>query len=148
MGRSTDATGVMGLKDMNPEKPSTQVVLLLEDPAGDTTVDSFGIFAGGERVGMCQLRHVPSKSEKMPAGFENQIYYEVDELHQNKGYATGALSHLLDEARKIGLKNVIVAAAESNPASQRVIEKNGGKLVDTKPDRDGTLQRKYIIALS
>ena len=83
----------------------------------------------------------------MPEGFENHIYYEIDTKFQGKGYATEALRLLLDEARKINLREVIITAADNNPASWRVIEKNDGTLLDKKPDSDGVLYRKYKIEL-
>ncbi|WP_244918731.1 GNAT family N-acetyltransferase [Paenibacillus dendritiformis] len=49
---------------------------------------------------------------------------------------------LLAEARRIGLREVLLTCDEDNMASRRVIEKNGGRLTGTA---DGIC--KYWIAL-
>jgi predicted acetyltransferase len=83
----------------------------------------------------------------MPEGFESHIYYEIDPEYQKKGYASGALRLLLDEARRIGLSEVILNVSDENIPSQRVAEKNGGELIEKKPAQNGEIFRKYIIFL-
>ena len=58
---------------------------------------------------------------------------------QGRGYATDALRQLLPEAKLEGLKYVEITTDPDNIASQRVIEANGGLLVErfTKPQQFG-----------
>ncbi len=56
------------------------------------------------------------------------IGYNIRPSQRRKGYATCQLALLLDEARKLGLKRVMLTIEGENPASVLVIEKNGGKL--------------------
>ena len=49
---------------------------------------------------------------------------------RGRGYATRALREMLDEARREGLRYVELTTDANNIASQRVIEANGGVLVE------------------
>jgi predicted acetyltransferase len=54
----------------------------------------------------------------------------------------------LDEARDLGLKQVLITADSPNVASWRIIEKNGGVLrSEALSQHTGELLRKYWIKL-
>ena len=101
----------------------------------------------GVKIGEVQLRHRAAKSEKLPEGFESNVYYEIDPAFQGKGYAKESLKLLLEEARKVPLSEIIIVARESNIASQKVIEANGGELLESKTDAEGIVHKKYRILL-
>ena len=70
---------------------------------------------------------------------------------QRRGYATEALRQMLPLADAEGLAFVDISTDADNIASQRVIEANGGVLVEqfTKPDvHGGGSGLLYRIALS
>jgi predicted acetyltransferase len=56
------------------------------------------------------------------------IGYNIRPSERGKGYATCQLALMLDVARQQGLTRVMLTVDDENPASVRVIEKNGGKL--------------------
>ena len=56
------------------------------------------------------------------------IGYNTRPSRRGKGYATCMLALVLDEARQFGLSRVMPTIDGDNPASVRVIEKNGGWL--------------------
>ncbi|GAC1520604.1 MAG: hypothetical protein NVS3B14_22380 [Ktedonobacteraceae bacterium] len=56
------------------------------------------------------------------------IGYNTRPSQRGKGYATCQLDFVLDEARQLGLTRAMLTIDGDNPASVRVIEKNGGKL--------------------
>ena len=69
---------------------------------------------------------------------------------QGRGYAREALRQLLPEARAEGLRYVEITTDPENIASRRVIEANGGILVEqfTKPSQYGsTPGLRYRIVL-
>lgn len=66
--------------------------------------------------------------------FSGHIGYNVRPSMRGRGYATRLLALLLDEARKLRLQGVSLTIDEENPASVRVIEKNGGKLLRSTKD--------------
>lgn len=61
------------------------------------------------------------------------IGYAVPPWRSGRGYATQALGLLLSEARGRGLDHVELTTDADNPASQRVVVKNGGYLVAREP---------------
>jgi predicted acetyltransferase len=56
------------------------------------------------------------------------IGYNVRPRQRGKGYATRMLALTLDKARALGLERVMLPVEGENPASLRVIAKNGGVL--------------------
>lgn len=95
-----------------PGMPAQQTYLLLKD--------------GQVIVGEIRFRpNLTPPYEK----YSGHIGYNIRPLQHGKGYATRQLALLLDEARKRQLTGVSLTIDEENPASVRVIEKNGGKLL-------------------
>ena len=68
-----------------------------------------------------------------PDRFGNHVGYAVRPSKRRKGYATKALQLLLDEARKLKIDKLMPICDEANLASRKVIERNGGVLVETVP---------------
>ena len=86
----------------------------------------------------------------LPSHCLGHIGYAVVPWKQRKGYATRALQALLFEAKTEGLPYVEITADIENIASQRVILRNGGMLIEqftTPPQFGGTLSLRYRIAL-
>lgn len=72
------------------------------------------------------------------------IGYGVRPSARGRGLATWALSVVLDEARQLGLKRVLVTCDDTNIASARTIERNGGQLEDTRDTELGHTRRYWI----
>jgi predicted acetyltransferase len=92
----------------------------------------------GEFCGSIGLRWQPG-STALPPYCLGHIGYAVVPWKQRRGYATSALRLMLSEARAIGLPYVEITTDPDNIASQRVIEANGGILVEhfIKPQQFG-----------
>ncbi len=104
----------------------------------------------GEFFGVIGLRWQRG-TEGLPPSCLGHIGYSVVPWKRRRGYATEALRQLLPEARAEGLRYVEITTGPENPASQRVIEANGGVLVEqfTIPSRlGGGVGRRYRITLS
>lgn len=69
-------------------------------------------------------------TEALPPHCLGHIGYAVVPWKQNRGCATSALRQLLPEARAEGLAYVEITTDPDNLGSQRVIEANGGVLVE------------------
>lgn len=74
------------------------------------------------------------------------IGYNTRPSQRGKGYATAALALVLEEARRQRLTRVMLTIEGDNPASVRVIEKNGGTLESrrTEPDTGVTVACYWI----
>lgn len=83
----------------------------------------------GEFCGSIGFRWQPGTTD-LPPYCLGHIGYSVVPWKQNRGYATRALEMLLHDVRQERLPFVEIVAARSNVASRRVIEKNGGILVE------------------
>ena len=82
----------------------------------------YGIYLKNKIIGF--LNDVTHNEEEVEIG------YFIDSREWNKGYATEALNVAIKELFAIGFKRVVAAHFESNPASGRVMQKCGMKLID------------------
>ncbi len=87
---------------------------------------------------------------ELPPYCLGHIGYGVVPWKQRRGYATRALALILPEALALGLPHVEITTDPSNTGSQKVIEANGGVLLEhfTKPAQFGSKPAlRYRIAL-
>lgn len=104
-----------------------------------------GVFCGS-----ISLRWTPGGAD-LPPHVLGHIGYSVVPWKRRLGYATRALAQMLPLAREVGLPHVEITTDPDNVASQRVIEANGGLLVETftKPASFGsTPGLRYRIVLN
>jgi predicted acetyltransferase len=103
----------------------------------------------GEFCGTIGFRWQPGTTE-LPPHCLGHIGYSVVPWKRRRGYATRALQSLLPEARSEGLAYVELVSDADNVGSQRVIEANGGELVERfrKPtEYGGAASLRYRIPL-
>lgn len=68
---------------------------------------------------------------ELPPHVLGHIGYSILPAHAGRGYASAALAAILVEARSLGLPFVEITCDSSNAASRRIIEKNGGRFVES-----------------
>ena len=112
-------------------------------PSGWVRQTTFWLVRDGRTIlGCSRLRH---RLTQFLAERGGHIGYDVRPSERRRGYGTRLLQLTLSEARKIGLTRVLVTADDSNVASWRIIERNGGqcepKLLMTE---SGALRRYWI----
>ena len=83
----------------------------------------------GEFCGSIGFRWQPGTTE-LPPHCLGHIGYSVVPWKRRRGYATRALQLLLPQARSEGLAYVELTSDADNLASRRVIEANGGELIE------------------
>jgi predicted acetyltransferase len=83
----------------------------------------------GEFCGTIGLRWQPGTTD-LPPYCLGHIGYSVVPWKRQRGYATRALQLLLPQARGEGLAYVELTTDADNIASRRVIEANGGELIE------------------
>lgn len=106
--------------------PATQFVCLRED---------------GRIVGMIDLRH---RLNDYLAEIGGNIGYSVRPSERRKGYAACMLHMVLEEARRLGLRRVLVTCDADNEASRRTIERNGGVFERMAQDGEAAVRRYWI----
>lgn len=112
---------------------------------GRVPASTFWLVLDGVVIGTCHLRHTLNDFLENYGG---HIGYSVRPSHRNKGYGTHMLGLALEKAKDLGIRRVLVTCDDDNPASARVIEKNGGKLADVvKTEYAEFPVRRYWITL-
>lgn len=103
----------------------------------------------GEFCGSISFRWQPGTTE-LPPHCLGHIGYAVVPWKRQRGYATRALKLLLPQIRSEGLAHVEITTDIDNVASRRVIESNGGKLIEKfyKPEYGGAEHLRFRIFLT
>lgn len=104
----------------------------------------------GEFCGMIGFRWQPG-TEALPPTCLGHIGYTVVPWKRRRGYATRALALILPEVAREHLRYVEITTTPENVASQRVVESNGGVLIEeftTLPALGGKPHLRYRIALA
>jgi predicted acetyltransferase len=103
----------------------------------------------GDFCGAIGIRWQPGTPD-LPAYCLGHIGYSVVPWKRRRGYATQALAAILPDARALGLPYVELTTDASNVASRRVIEANGGRMLETfvkPPGYGGAESLRYRIYL-
>jgi predicted acetyltransferase len=97
-------------------------------------------------VGRISIRHELNDALRVEGG---HIGYDTVPAFRGRGVATEMLRQALPVACALGLTAVLLTCDDTNAASIRVIERNGGSLRETKTlDTNRPLKRYYWITLS
>ncbi len=105
----------------------------------------FWLVNGGEFVGHVSLRR---KLTAFLKTFGGHIGYEIRPSQRRRGYGKLICKLVLEEARAIGLKRVLITCDDTNIASSKIIETNGGILQDvTLLDWRTVPTRRYWIEI-
>jgi predicted acetyltransferase len=95
-------------------------------------------------LGIFNIRYRLSPRMRFRGG---HIGYAIRPSRQGRGLATAGLKLMLGHARAAGIGRVIVTCADTNLASAKAIERNGGQLDAVLPDPEqGGLFRRYSIS--
>ena len=106
---------------------------------GYVPASAFWLVEDRQWIGMGSVRHRLTPALE---AFGGHIGYAIRPAKHNRGYGTLQLALLLREAYKLGIDRALLTCDETNTASARVMEKNGGVLWDiTEPIVDGQLHR-------
>ncbi|HVW66601.1 MAG TPA: GNAT family N-acetyltransferase [Candidatus Peribacteraceae bacterium] len=110
-------------------------------PEGWVPATTLWLIDHDEFIGNVNIRHRMTDTLAKRGG---HIGYAIRPSMQGKGYGTEMLRLALIEAQKLGIDRVLITCSKNNPASRRVIEKNGGVLQD-EIDVDGEPVLRFWI---
>ena len=101
--------------------------LELKETTGKLPTSIFNVVdEKGNTLSYVQVRHQISDGIGVPNDCASHIYYEINPSERGRGYGTEALKLALTEARKVGIRPIIVTCNENNLISKKIIESNGG----------------------
>lgn len=103
-----------------------------ELPPGYVAQSVFWLFDEDKPVGMGKIRHGLTEESRKNGG---NIGYAISLPYRGKGYGSILLKMLIDEAKIIGVEEILLTIDMGNNASKSVCEKNGGILFDKNQDR-------------
>ena len=88
--------------------------------------------------------------EALPPHVLGHVGYSIRPAFAGNGYGTAALAAMLEQAGEIGLPRLVVICDATNLASRRIIEKNGGRLVETfvAPAYGAAPRLKFIVDIA
>ena len=96
-------------------------------PEGWVPSSVFWLVDEGEYIGAGNIRHTLTEPLEK---FGGHIGYEIRPSEWGKGYGTLLLKLLLREAARLGIQSALLTCSAANAVSARVMEKNGGVLLD------------------
>lgn len=112
-------------------------------PEGKVPASFLGAFVDGTLVGRVDIRH---QLNDWLARYGGHIGYGVVPEARRRGHAKEILRQALIVARAVGVDDVLVTCDDTNTASARTIEANGGQLESVIPGPDGAaMRRRYWI---
>jgi predicted acetyltransferase len=105
--------------------------------------NTFWLVDGAEFIGAVNIR--ARIDTRILAHFGGHVGYSIRPSRQGRGYGTHLLALALRLCRGMGLGLVRVSCAETNIASRRVIEKNGGLLLRRCENFPPFVERPYLL---
>lgn len=94
-------------------------------PVGFVGQSIYWLFDKGVPVGIGKIRYELTSSSREKGG---NIGYAISSKYRGKGYGNEILKLLLQEAKKLEVKEILLTVEKYNYASKKIIENNGGKL--------------------
>ena len=98
----------------------------------------------GKILGATNIRHELNESLLITGG---HIGYGIRPSERKKGYATEILALSLEQAKKFGIKKVLVTCDKDNIASAKTIIKNGG-ILENEIEHKGKIAQRYWIDIN
>lgn len=89
---------------------------------------------GDTYIGRVSIRHELNEHLLNIGG---HIGYDIRPSMRRRGYGTKILTMALPEAKKLGIDRALLTCDETNSASRKIIEKNGGIFEDKRPNPAG-----------
>jgi predicted acetyltransferase len=142
------AADAQGFLDRQVDRDPRGRAVTLPDGSQMPRIPGYSLWmSDGDFCGSISLRWQPGTAA-LPPYILGHVGYSVVAWKRGRGYAKEALRLMLHHARGEGLEYVVVTTDPGNMASQRVIEANGGLLVErfNRPAQyGGTAGLKYHI---
>lgn len=103
------------------------------------------IVEGDVYAGELDIRHHLNDSLRR---FGGHIGYKVRPTMRRMGYGKLMCKLGIEEARKMGITDILITCDDDNIGSQKIIEANGGILKDKIDNGRGVLTRRYWIYMN
>jgi hypothetical protein len=88
-----------------------------------------------------------SKSEGIPAGYENNVYFQLSSGYQSKEIMENLFDVLISEARSVGISRLTGILSEWEIEVSEAIEALGGVIVGPESTADGQRILKFSLSV-
>jgi len=95
-------------------------------------------------LGEVSLRHHLNESLILLGG---HLGYQIRPSQRRKGYGSLLCQLAIEQARQRGIGDILITCDDDNTGSWKIIEANGGVLVDRVDNKRGALTRRYWVYL-
>ena len=112
-------------------------------PKGKVPASTFWLIDKGSFIGRVGIRKKLNKDLREKGG---HIGYVIRPSKRKMGYGSKILELALKKAKKLNINKILITCDEDNPASQKIIERNGGQL-HKQSVYNGVEIRLYYIKL-
>lgn len=114
-------------------------------PEGFVPQTDYWLVEGEAFIGRVSIRHrLTPELERL----HGHVGYEIRPSKRGKGYGTAILKLALPKAKELGADRVLVTCDETNTASRKIIEKNGGVFENKVPNPEtGVEKLRFWIEL-
>ena len=113
-----------------------------EPLAGLVPATLFWLIAAGDYIGDVDVRHRLNDGLLRYGG---HIGYKIRPSRRRRGYGALICRLGIEQARRLGIGDILITCDEDNIGSARIIEANGGLLQDRIDNKRGVLTRRYWI---
>ncbi len=100
-------------------------------PPGHVPMTEYWLVDGDQYIGGVNIRHRLTPHLTQIGG---HIGYDIRPSMRGRGYGNAILQLSIPKARELGIDRILLTCDESNTASRKVIEKNGGVLENKAQD--------------
>ncbi|GGB38488.1 acetyltransferase [Lentibacillus populi] len=111
-------------------------------PDGWVPDSTYWLVKDDNLIGAVNIRHALTEKLRNEGG---HIGYGIRPSERRKGYATRLLALALEEAKRLGINEVLVVCNETNTASRKTIVNNGGKQAANYTDKAGNVINRFWI---
>lgn len=101
-------------------------------PNGYVPQNIYWLYVNNEPVGMGKIRLALTESSREIGG---NIGAAISNKFRGKGYGSILIKLLVDEAKKIGIEEILITVEKYNPASKKATENAGGKVFKENNER-------------
>ncbi len=114
-------------------------------PEGFVSQTEYWLVEGGKYIGHAVVRH---RLNDHLLAIGGHIGYNIRPSQRGEGYGEKILALALPKARELGIERVLLTCDETNVASRKIIEKNGGVLENKVPNPEtGVAKLRFWIDL-
>jgi predicted acetyltransferase len=114
-------------------------------PEGYVPQTTYWLVHNGRFIGRVSIRHTLTDFLLKEGG---HIGYDIRPTERNKGYGKNILELVLPKVKQLGIDKVLVTCNETNTASKKIIEANGGVFENALDMVEGKPKKlRYWIAI-